>query len=436
MRFWPIFLAAAFSPAAALDLGEAYRLAQEADAKYQSVVARTEAEIEGVTVARAKLLPQVGAVGSVGKLWVERKAGGRNFPVSPTDTWNWAVNLRQPLYRPGEWAIYRQARASAEGAQFRLQNEKSLLLERLAKAYLAALNAAAQLQTAQSDVARYQAILHQAEAAFYRGQGTRIEIEEAKARRDAAYAQVLSAQGELEIAERALILLIGKQVSSAELKDLAERHILSRDILARPPTSWVDEAKSANLGLAFLRKQVEVAQYKVQQQLDGHKPTLDIVAGYKQSSSESEITLEQQFKTGSVALQATLPLFSGFGVSAAVRQAKDLLRQAELELEQNTREIEQSVLDAYTKVRFGESQVAALDQALRSAEQAVFGTRKGVLAGTRNTVDVLNAEQQAAATRAKRIDAIYQLLEAIVELLVAVNKPPEEAIAWFTGQNG
>lgn len=434
MRFLPILLAAILSPASALDLSQAYRLAQEADAKYQSVVARTQAEAEGIAIARAKLLPQVGAIGTMGKLWVERELGGRHFPVSPTDSWNWGVNLRQPLYRPNEWAVYRQAQALSEGAKLKLQNEAALLFERLAKAYFAALNATAQLQLAQNDLVRYQTILHQVEAAFYRGQGTRTEIEEAKARVDEARAQILARQGELEIAERALALLLGRQVSAAELEDLADRYRLSGDILARPETIWVDEAKQANLGLAALRKQVEAARYEVKRQLAGHKPTLDLVAGYKQSRSESEITLEQQFKTSSIAVQATLPLFSGFGVSAAVRQAQALLRQAELELEQNTRQLEQAVLDAYTKVRFGESQIEALDQALRSAEQAVIGTRKGVFAGTRNTVDVLNAEQKAASLRAQRIDAIYQLLNAIVELLVAVSKPPEEAIAWITAR--
>ncbi|WP_460035868.1 TolC family outer membrane protein [Methylothermus subterraneus] len=423
-------------PAAALDLEEAYALAKQADAAYRAVEAQTQAQEEGVAVARARLLPQVGAVGSIGKLWVERRFGGRRFPVSPSDSWSWSVNLKQPLYRPNEWESYRQAQALSESAKARLLDESALLFQRVAKAYLGVLDADAQLKVAESDVARYQTALRQAEEAFRRGQGTRIEIEEAKARLDAARAQLLASQGQLEIAERALTLLIGREVVAAALKDLAERHTLSQAILAKPASEWVEEAKRVNLALDALRKEVIAAQHKVKQQLAGHKPTLDLVAGYQQSRSESQITLEQQFKTASVNLQATLPLFSGFGVSASVRQAQALLRQAELELEQKTRELEQAVLDAYTKVRFGQSQVLALEQALRSAEQAVVGTRKGVLAGTRNNVDVLNAEQAAAEVRAKRIDAVYQLLGSIVEMLVAVSKPPEEAISWLAGASG
>lgn len=166
----------------------------------------------------------------------------------------------------------------------------------------------AQLQFAQNEVARYQTILHQAEAAFYRGQGTRTEIEEAKARLDGARAQVLARQSELE----------------------------SEDILARSETAWVDEGKQANLGL-LCAKRLDIRS----QQLAGHNPTLDFVASYKQSRSESEITLEQQFKTSSIAVKATLPLFWPW------RQRR-----------------------------------CAPGRALHSAEQAVIGTRKGVSAGT------------------------------------------------------
>lgn len=435
MRLWSAALWLVLSwPAAALDLAQAYRLAKQADAAYLAAEAHTQAEQEGVTVARAKLLPQIGALGAVGKMRVERKVGGRDFPVSPTNSWSWSVNLKQPLYRPNEWAAYQQAQALSEGARLRLLDEAVQLFERLAKAYFEVLNADAQLKVAENDVARYQAALDQAQAAFRHGQGTRIEIEETKARLDAARAQVLARQGQLEIAERALTLLIGRPAVAAELKDLAEQHTLSQTILAKPAPAWVEEAKQANLALAALRQQVIAAQHKVKQQLAGHKPTLDLVAGYQQSQSESQITLEQQFKTASVNLQATLPLFSGFGVSAAVRQAEALLHQAELELEQKTRELEQTVLDAYTKVRFGHSQVLALAQALRSATQAVVGTRKGVFAGTRHYVDVLNAEQHATEVEANRIRAIYQLLASMVELLAATGKPPEEAIAFLTGE--
>jgi protease secretion system outer membrane protein len=421
------------SPAWALDLAQAFALAKQADAQYQATQAHTEAEEEGINVARARLLPQVGASGSLGKLWVERSFGGRTFPVAPTDSWNWSVSLRQPLYRPNEWAIYEQSQLLAEGARLQFASEALRLLERLTKAYLEALDALAQLKVAQEDVGRYQAILAQAEAAFRQGQGTRVEIEEAKARLDSASALVLDRQGRLQIAERALSLVIGRQVSAEELKDLAERYTLSRQLLAQAPETWVEQAKRSNLELAALHKQVEAARIKVEQAFAGHKPTLDLVAGYRQSRSESEITLAQQFKTASVSLQATLPLFAGFGVEASVRQAKALLREAEFTLEQKTRQLEQQVLDAYTKVRFGQSQVEALEQALRSAEQAVRGTRKGVLAGTRNSVDVLNAEQEAAQVRAKRIDAIYQLIASIVELLAAANHPPEEILAQLAG---
>ncbi|HNU19978.1 MAG TPA: TolC family protein, partial [Hydrogenophilus thermoluteolus] len=75
-----------------------------------------------------------------------------------------------------------------------------------------------------------------------------------------------------------------------------------------------------------------------------------------------------------------------------------------------------SVTQAYTALRFGYAQWQALEQAERSAQQAVIGTEKGIQAGTRNAVDLLNAQQELAKVRASRIDAAYQVLVAAIDL--------------------
>ncbi len=423
----------AFGPAEALDLAEAYRLALATDPSYQAVAARAAADEEGIGIARAKLLPQLGASGTIRKMWTKREVSGRALPAYQTNSWNWGVNLVQPLYRPSEWAAYQQAKDLARSSRMRLTDERDNLLARLAQAYLQVLDVSAQLNVARTDLRRHQAVLRQAKAAFANGDGTRTDVEEAQARLDEADARVIHWQGRLEIAQQRLSLLVGQSVRAAELVDLADRHSVARTVLARQASAWVEEARQANAGLKALRAEVEAARRKVQQAWGGHKPTLDFVAGYRQSSSDSEITLNQTFKTGTVGLQASLPIFSGGGTAAAIRQAQAQLQEAQFRLDARSLEIRQMVLDAYTRVRAGESEVKARRQALSSARQALTATRKGVLAGTRNTVDVLDAEQRVSEAEARYADAVYQLLQAVVELLVAVSKPPEEAIRFVTG---
>lgn len=434
-RAWMAALLGFFSlpPAQALDLAEAYRLAQRHDPSYQAVAARAEAAAAGTDMARGQLLPQVGANGGVRKMWVKRETGNRRLPTSANNAWNWSVNLTQPLYHPAEWAGYQQSKDLARSAQLQLTDAAAELLTRVAQTYLQLLNTTAQWRVAKDDVHRAQIVLRQAQTAFANGEGTRTDVEEAKARLDEALASRIHWQGEVEIARQRLVLLIGQPVSEEALQDVADRYHVAHKILAKNPDAWVDEAVATNAGLKALQAEVAAARQKLQQAWAGHKPTLDLVASYRQSSSDSEITLNQTFKTGIVGLQASLPLFSGGTAAAGVHQAKAQLQEAKLRFDARSLEIRQQVLDAFSRIRAGVSELQARRQALKSARQALTATRKGVEAGTRNTVDVLDAEYKVSQAQAKHADAVYNLLQAVVELLAAVNRPPEGAIAFLIG---
>lgn len=60
--------------------------------------------------------------------------------------------------------------------------------------------------------------------------------------------------------------------------------------------------------------------------------------------------------------------------------------------------------------------IAALEQAVRSAEQALQSSRKSFLAGVRTSVDVLNAEQQRTMAMRDLAQARYMYLLSRIRL--------------------
>jgi len=82
-----------------------------------------------------------------------------------------------------------------------------------------------------------------------------------------------------------------------------------------------------------------------------------------------------------------------------VRQAVAIQERARQQLEAARRQLEVNVSKEFNSVAQGVPRVRALEQATLSAEQALSSTRKGVQAGTRSSVDVLNAQQQLASTK-------------------------------------
>lgn len=411
-------------PAWALDFAEAFRLAKDYDARVKIAGSRAAQDEAGVDVARSRLLPQVSAAAARGKQYTHTNYLSGPYPsrYEEPDTKNWVLQVRQGIYRPAEWRSWDRAQSLAEASARALDAETATLLSRVAKAYLALLEARTQLKVAEQDVARYTEVLRQAQRAFETGQGTRIEIEEAQARLDSAQASVVDWQGQIETGRQDLAALTGQEVNPEELTPFTEVRGLARDMLQEPVTAWVERTMLQNPELASLKAQLDAAEKQVAVQKAGHLPTVDAVASRRFSRSDSETTIGEEYLSTNVAVQVSIPLYSGGGVNASVRAALAAREEAQARFDGRRRELVTSTTNAYSRVRFGLERVTALDQATRSAEQALAATRKGVQAGTRNNVDVLNAEQDLAKVQMQWVSAAFELLGSIVELWAATGE--------------
>lgn len=421
LRWWVGLMAGCLAATGhALDLPEAYRKAEANDPNFAVSLRRAEADAAGVEVARSRLLPSLSFSASAGqaKTDTEYLSGlykGRIVENS-YQTRNWSLSARQPLYRPSDWAGWQRAEAQAKASAQIIEGSRVKLLQQVVRAYAQSLAAAAQRDVAQKEVDRFTAVLHQAKRGFELGTATRTDVEEAQARLDAAAANVWQQEAKLAQALAALTALIGDPVAIEALRPLSAVAPLAERALNRPLAEWIAAAQANHPEVLALLAQEEAARRAVEQQRGQHLPTVDLVAARRMSRSDSETTIGQQFDTTSVAVQLQVPLYAGGGIDASVRAALAALAEAQLRTEAKRRELAQTLTQSYTALRFGLEQWRALAQAERSAEQAVIGTEKGIAAGTRNSVDLLNAQQELAKVRANRIDVAYQMLIAALDL--------------------
>jgi outer membrane protein TolC len=162
----------------------------------------------------------------------------------------------------------------------------------------------------------------------------------------------------------------------------------------------------------------------------GHLPTLDLVAQHNYSKGDSNNVFPQTInKTNYIGVQLTVPIFAGGGVNSAVRQATADAEEARQGYEYARDDLRLKVQNQYDAVRAGISRVHALERALVSADQNVLSNRKGVLAGTRTTLDVLNVEQQRFNTQVDLAKVRYQILVAWATLLSYVGDLDTDQIA-------
>lgn len=409
---------AAALPAWSLDLRQAYEAAYENDATIRAARAGAQASREKLPQARAQQLPNVSLNASRNHNDLTSKTqnmlGQQTTNENQYYSGSQSLSVRQPLYRPYLSALVRQAQAQVEDADAALERDEQTLVTRVGEAYFDALLAQDQVLLIEAQKATYATQLDAARKGLEAGTGTRTDIDEAQARLDLTLAQELEALQNVEFTHRRLESLTGR---TADV-------LASLDVQRFNPTApipglvdaWVERAEQASPELQSLRAQLDAAGMEVEKAQAGHKPTLDAVAQWSRSSSDTVTSVNQRYDNKSIGLQLTVPLYAGGYVSSTVRQAVAAQERAREALEAARRDLGVRVHREFRGMTEGVLRVKALEQAVRSAEQAVLSNQKSFQAGSRTTVDVLNAQQQKTTAQRDLAQARYLYLVSRLRL--------------------
>ena len=405
----------------ALDFKTAYEAALQHDATILAERAAAQAAQERLPQALSQRRPSLSLSAGQNRNHLESQTanmlGQRSVSERYYDSNNAALQLRQPLYRPAILAQIKQARAQVQDADAVLDVNENDLLERVAQAYFDALLGQVQLDLASAQKTAFAAQLQSAQKGFAAGVGMRTDVDEAKARMDLAHAPVLQAQQALDLARRRLALLLGVPV--AQLVQLADLDTQRFAPSAPVPTSaeqWIALAEESSPQLQALRARLRAAQAEVDKAQAGHKPTLDVVATVSRSDSDSVTSINTVYKQKYVGVQLNVPLYSGGYVSSTVRQALAEVQRMQQTLEAAQRDLSNQVYEQFSAMTEGVLRIAALEQAVRSAQQALLSSQKSLQAGARTTVDVLNAEQQLTVAQRDLAQARYGYVLAHLKL--------------------
>lgn len=415
-------LLASANPVGAADLLGAYRQALENDANFLAARANNEAAREAVPQARAGLLPNLSFSGSRSKNNTDIT---QNTILGPrTSHFDYIaegqnLTLRQPLYRRANMAQYRQAEAQVAGAELTLDRERQNLAARVAGAYFDVLAAQDQRRFAAEQKKTYYEQWQRAVVMLDKGAGTRTDRDETKARYDGVLAQEIDAANAVDLAERTLASITSHPLPAAALAPLDARRL---PLEAPTPASfdeWVALAENSNPELAALRYGIEANREEVEKQRSGHFPTLDLIAQRSYSASETISIIGSQYNTDLVGVQLAIPLYSGGAVLSAERQALAGLERARQQYEAGKRQMTLNLRREYNNVMLGIAKVRALEEAFNSAGLALASTEMGVKAGTRNTLDVLNARQQVFSAQRDLSKGRYDYVIARLRLKAA-----------------
>ena len=177
-----------------------------------------------------------------------------------------------------------------------------------------------------------------------------------------------------------------------------------------------------------LRAQLEAARLEVEKAEAGHKPTLDAVAQWSKSNSDSVTNVNSRYDNKSIGLQLTVPIYSGGYIRSTVRQAVAAQERAREALEATRRDLGVRVHREFRGMTEGVLRVKALEQAVRSAEQALSSSERSFLGGVRTSVDVANALQQRTLAQRDLAQARYLYLVSRLRLQALAGEDRRDSV--------
>ncbi|MGL6044127.1 MAG: TolC family outer membrane protein, partial [Sandaracinobacteroides sp.] len=327
--------------------------------------------------------------------------------------WTGGVTLRQSIWEGG------RIRANVSGAEARIEanrldlaNLEQGLITDTVTAYADVLRTQEIVKLNENQVSVLQQELRASRDRFEVGDLTRTDVAQSEARRAAAQSNLIAARGNAVFARQAYQRLVGR--APGQLAPL-------------PPLPPLPEnepqalARSAELSpsLRAARAVEKAAAEDVRAAKAGRLPSIGVQA----SANYTEYSRQQFGVSGfdpRIGVTAGMPLFSGGLIAAQVRQAQARQSEALEIVSQTERVVTEGVSNSWALLKTAEATIDAAKVQTDANALAAEGVRQENQVGSRDILDVLNAEQELLNSRVQLVQAerdryvaAFQLLESV-----------------------
>ena len=417
------FLPPAAVPAAANALAETQNLALRNSPALEAQRLNFLAQRQTRYISFASMLPAVVARGSRENLNADSTASLGGERIGPGRDGGrtlyrrgWELELRQSLFSSGKnFNEYRRTRADILRAYHELRATEQNILRAATIAHVDILRDQAVLELNRRNHAVLEQRYNATKDRFELGLGNRTDVAQAESRLARAVQEVNIAGVALQVSRASYAELTGQW--PGELRAPAQ--------LPRLPDTREETFKIAQLENPTLqagKEVVRVARFRTLSAIGELLPQVNLIASYGTSRNPDFLSVGQTRATTRLAIQASMPLFSGgrntAGISAARHAARAQSRGLEATLAATVREID-GAWNARVAIP---AQIRAARQQIVAAALALDGVRQEQELGSRTVLDVLDAEQELLNARVSLVRAERDQIVASYNLLAAIGR--------------
>ena len=417
----PLILVLFSAPIKAENLADVYELALKNDPLLKAAEATYRVGKENRVQGIAGLLPTLSVGGSTN--WNEYRV--EEQLIDQYNSNSYLASLNQPIFRLDKWFQFERGTALSEAAsaEFAYQQQETMI--RVASAYFNVLNSIDSLNAARAEEKAIGRQKDLAKKRFDVGLAAITEVQETQAAYDLTVVSRIAREAQLDSAQESLTSIVGRDIKL--LSPLIDDFEISLpDPLDRE--SWVSLGLENNFQLKAAKLQRDAAQASARSTASNHLPQVDLVGRVSKSTSKQGkfggfiqnplFGIEQD--TRQYSIQFNLPLYAGGAISSARRQAYanyDRSKEQAIFAERSTvRDVRSNHFGVQTQV----ANVTARKQALASAESALEATQIGYEVGTRNTVDLLDAQKRLFQAQRDYASSRYEYIISMLRLKASV----------------
>lgn len=408
------------SQSPSLDLVQAYERMLLNDPQVLGARAARDAGRDSGNIARAALLPQASinylrnrtnqteyydSTTAAGRQSIEDSFYGRRA----------GLTIEQTLFDYSAISTYRMGKTQAEYAevQYRLQFQQQAVA--LIDAYLNALLARDSLELARQQLRVYQDMLRGNERMMAQGEGTRIDILETRTQLGATQSELVTYENALADRLRELSALLGGPVHAHELMDINQTAMLPA-LLDGDLAVLLGDAQQQNPEVQAARLAVRYNDLTVEREKGQFIPRVSLYASHERIVSDTINNKGRDYKSNTIGLQVSIPLFSGGSSYYSTRQASNRLTQARYDLERTTQTTATTLEQYYRVFATSTERVSTLRQNVTDSTALVDAMRKSVAGGERTNTDALHAERQSYQARQTLLRTYVEWFQAYAKL--------------------
>lgn len=377
-----------------------------------------EAAGESVTQSRAAFLPTLTLDGDIGPEYIdspsERSGRGDNWMRPQTTA---SITLDQNLFDGfSSTAALRTAELNRGLAKISLEGTKQNTLFEGVQTYIDVLRQRRLIGLAREAESNIQQQLDLEDERVQRGSGIAVDVLQAKSRLQLAKERRVGFEGALENAISRYVQVFDHAPKLDNMIDPAPPAEMIPSELVRV----IDIAVRENPAIGNSGGSVEVAREQRESSKSGYYPSVDLVtSGNYEKHKGGTIGTRRD---GSILLQTSWELFSGFSTQAGTAKATFDYSAAKDNMDYTYRKVVEQARLAWQSLITSRQRVQLLENAVSIASE-VFASRKALReAGEETVINVLDAENEVTNAQINFVSVLYDERVAIYQLLLSMGR--------------